>query len=88
MLLDARFEVIGAPYSLLSVSLSASQKLYTRRGTLVGVSGKVENVCEELLLYNEADIQRRNQHSPSSNLSEEPLSAFHFSTNESPPRAQ
>ncbi|RDL31923.1 Altered inheritance of mitochondria protein 24, mitochondrial [Venustampulla echinocandica] len=34
---DARFEVFGAPYSLLSVSLSASQKLYTRRGTLVGV---------------------------------------------------
>lgn len=42
--LDARFEVLGAPYSLLSVSLSASQKLYTRRGTLVGVSGKAENV--------------------------------------------
>jgi hypothetical protein len=42
--LDARFEVIGAPYSLLSVSLSASQRLYTRRGTLVGVSGKAENV--------------------------------------------
>ncbi|THV44859.1 hypothetical protein BGAL_0566g00020 [Botrytis galanthina] len=41
---DARFEVIGAPYSLLSVSLSASQTLYTRRGTLVGVSGKAENV--------------------------------------------
>jgi hypothetical protein len=41
--LDARFEVLGAPYSLLSVSLSASQKLYTRRGTLVGVSGKAEN---------------------------------------------
>lgn len=40
---DARFEVLGAPYSLLSVSLSASQKLYTRRGTLVGVSGKSEN---------------------------------------------
>ena len=43
---DARFEVLGAPYSLLSVSLSASQKLYTRRGTLVGVSGKAENVIE------------------------------------------
>jgi len=41
---DARFEVLGAPFSLLSVSLSASQKLYTRRGTLVGVSGKAENV--------------------------------------------
>ncbi|KJK64752.1 Mitochondrial biogenesis AIM24 [Aspergillus parasiticus SU-1] len=32
---DARFDVIGAPYSLLSVSLSASQNLFTRRGTLV-----------------------------------------------------
>lgn len=42
--LDAQFEVLGAPYSLLSVSLSASQKLYTRRGTLVGVSGNAENV--------------------------------------------
>ncbi|KAI9830237.1 MAG: hypothetical protein M1819_005764 [Sarea resinae] len=40
---DARFEVLGAPYSLLSVSLSASQNLYTRRGTLVGISGKAEN---------------------------------------------
>ncbi|MCJ1376035.1 Altered inheritance of mitochondria protein 24, mitochondrial [Loxospora ochrophaea] len=41
---DAKFEVLGAPYSLLSASLSASQNLYTRRGTLVGVSGKAENV--------------------------------------------
>jgi hypothetical protein len=43
---DARFEVLGAPYSLLSVSLSASQKLYTRTGTLVAVSGKSENVSD------------------------------------------
>lgn len=42
--LDARFEVLGAPYSLLSVSLSASQKLFTRKGTLVAVGGKAENV--------------------------------------------
>lgn len=41
---DARFEVLGTPYSLLSVSLAASQKLYTRRGTLVAVSGKAQNV--------------------------------------------
>ncbi|GAB1194854.1 hypothetical protein APSETT444_004105 [Aspergillus pseudonomiae] len=41
---DARFDVIGAPYSLLSVSLSASQNLFTRRGTLVGLSGKADNV--------------------------------------------
>jgi hypothetical protein len=50
IVLDARFEVLGAPYSLLSVSLSASQKLYTRRGTLVGVSGKAENVGALVLL--------------------------------------
>jgi len=43
-LVDAEFEVLGAQYSLLSVSLSASQKLYTRRGTLVGLTGKAENV--------------------------------------------
>lgn len=43
---DANFEVPGSPYSLLSVSLSASQSLHTRRGTLVGVSGKVENVSD------------------------------------------
>ncbi|KAL3480632.1 mitochondrial biogenesis AIM24-domain-containing protein [Aspergillus californicus] len=45
---DARFDVVGAPYSLLSVSLSASQKLYTRRGTLVGLSGKADNVISTL----------------------------------------
>jgi len=41
---DATFEVLGSPFSLLSVSLSASQILYTRRGSLVGVGGNVENV--------------------------------------------
>ncbi|KAK3935726.1 altered inheritance of mitochondria protein 24, mitochondrial, partial [Diplogelasinospora grovesii] len=45
---DARFEVLGSPYSLLSVSLSASQRLYTRRGTLVSVAGKVENAQSTL----------------------------------------
>ncbi|KAF2402641.1 hypothetical protein EJ06DRAFT_528736 [Trichodelitschia bisporula] len=45
---DARFEVLGAPFSLLSVSLSASQNLYTRRGTLVSVSGKAENTVSTL----------------------------------------
>ncbi|KAG2418052.1 hypothetical protein HFD88_001152 [Aspergillus terreus] len=45
---DARFDVIGAPYSMLSVSLSASQNLYTRRGTLVGLSGKADNVVSTL----------------------------------------
>ncbi|KAI0018202.1 mitochondrial biogenesis AIM24-domain-containing protein [Xylariomycetidae sp. FL0641] len=47
---DARFEVLGSPYSLLSVSLSASQKLYTRRGTLVAVSGKPHNAQSTLSL--------------------------------------
>lgn len=46
-LLDARFEVIGSPYSLLSVSLSASQRLYTRRGTLVAVAGNPDNVSAD-----------------------------------------
>ncbi|KAJ4316559.1 Altered inheritance of mitochondria protein 24, mitochondrial [Neodidymelliopsis sp. IMI 364377] len=47
-LLDAHFEVIGTPFSLLSVSLSASQTLFTRRGTLVGLSGKSENTLSTL----------------------------------------
>ncbi|KAI1634263.1 mitochondrial biogenesis AIM24-domain-containing protein [Biscogniauxia mediterranea] len=47
---DARFEVLGAPYSLLSVSLSASQRLFTRRGTLVAVSGKPQNTQSTLSL--------------------------------------
>ncbi|KAI1181811.1 mitochondrial biogenesis AIM24-domain-containing protein [Nemania serpens] len=45
---DARFEVLGTPYSLLSVTLSASQRLYTRRGTLVAVSGKAQNAQSTL----------------------------------------
>ncbi|MBZ6375851.1 MAG: AIM24 family protein [Kocuria palustris] len=50
MHIDARFDVVGAPYSLLSVSLSASQNLYTRRGTLVGLSGKADNVCDSVIM--------------------------------------
>lgn len=38
MAADATFEVLGSPSSLLSVSLSPSQDLHTRRGTLVGLS--------------------------------------------------
>ncbi|KAF2876620.1 mitochondrial biogenesis AIM24-domain-containing protein [Massariosphaeria phaeospora] len=45
---DARFDVVGSPFSLLSVSLAASQHLYTRRGTLVGLSGKAENTLSTL----------------------------------------
>jgi hypothetical protein len=48
MVTDARFEVLGAPCPLLSISLSASQNLYTRKGTLVGVSGKAENAISTL----------------------------------------
>lgn len=48
--IDARFDVIGAPYSLLSVTLSASQNLYTRRGTLVGLSGKADSVRIDLFV--------------------------------------
>ncbi|KAJ4326870.1 Altered inheritance of mitochondria protein 24, mitochondrial [Fusarium piperis] len=49
---DARFEVLGAPYSLLSVTLSASQKLYTRRGTLVAVAGKPDSAQSTLSILN------------------------------------
>ncbi|ROT38001.1 hypothetical protein SODALDRAFT_296456 [Sodiomyces alkalinus F11] len=45
---DARFEVLGSPQSLLSVTLSPSQQLYTRRGTLVAVTGKAENARSTL----------------------------------------
>ncbi|KAF9874267.1 altered inheritance 24 [Colletotrichum karsti] len=45
---DARFEVLGSPHSLLSVTLSPSQQLYTRRGTLVAVAGKAENAQSTL----------------------------------------
>ncbi|KAF2416526.1 hypothetical protein EJ08DRAFT_99732 [Tothia fuscella] len=45
---DAKFEVLGAPFSLLSVTLSASQNLFTRRGTLVALSGKAENAVSTL----------------------------------------
>jgi hypothetical protein len=87
--LDARFEVLGAPYSLLSVSLSASQKLYTRRGTLVGVSGKAENVRQRRGSCDGTSANswfRHNQHSLCWNLFEEPSSAYRFYTNGSPQR--
>ncbi|TKA44993.1 hypothetical protein B0A54_03285 [Friedmanniomyces endolithicus] len=47
---DARFEVLGNTFSLLSASISASQNLYTRRGTLVGFNGKPENAVSSLSL--------------------------------------
>ncbi len=42
--------MIGTPYSLLSVSLSASQPLHTRRGTLVGLSGDASTAVSTLRL--------------------------------------
>ncbi|CAZ83667.1 unnamed protein product [Tuber melanosporum] len=48
--LDVKFEVLGAPYSLLSVALPASSVLYSRRGTLVGVNGKAGNAVSTLSL--------------------------------------
>lgn len=45
---DASFEILGMPYSLLSVSLAPSQDLYTRRGTLVGLAGPPDNVVSTL----------------------------------------
>lgn len=44
------FEVIGNPYSLLSVTLSPSQPLHTRRGTLVAVSGDPSTTVSTLKL--------------------------------------
>lgn len=45
---DTQFEVLGAPYSLLSVSLPASSNLYTRRGTLLGLNGEPSNTTSTL----------------------------------------
>lgn len=45
---DATFEILGSPYSLLSVSLSPSQDLHTRRGSLVGLSGAPDNTVSSL----------------------------------------
>ncbi|KAI1620355.1 mitochondrial biogenesis AIM24-domain-containing protein [Exophiala viscosa] len=45
---DASFEVLGSPYSLLSVTLSPSQDLYTRRGTLVGFGGGPDGTVSTL----------------------------------------
>ncbi|KAM3431525.1 hypothetical protein NHJ13734_007268 [Beauveria thailandica] len=49
---DARFEVLGSPYSMLSVTLSPSQRLYTRRGTLVALAGNPEDAQSTLSILN------------------------------------
>lgn len=53
---DVQFETLGAPYSLLSVSLPSSATLYSRRGTLVGVNGRVEDARSTLSML--APIRR------------------------------
>ncbi|KAK5312449.1 Altered inheritance of mitochondria protein 24, mitochondrial [Exophiala xenobiotica] len=47
---DATFEVLGSPYSFLSVTLSPSQDLYTRRGTLAGFAGGPDGTVSTLRL--------------------------------------
>lgn len=47
---DARFEVLGSSFSLLSASIAASQNLFTRKGTLVGFNGNAENAVSTLSL--------------------------------------
>ena len=50
--LDAQFKVFGSTGSLLSVSLSALQNLYTRRGTLVALNGQAKDVIDNYeILY-------------------------------------
>ena len=71
---DARFEVLSSPFSLLSASISASQNLYTRKGTLVGFNGKPENVGLILNTLTRSSLilfARPSQPSPSSDLFDE-----------------
>ena len=42
--------MLGSPFSLLSASLTASQNLYTRKGTLVGFNGRAESTVSSLSL--------------------------------------
>lgn len=51
-MIDASFEVLGSPYSLLSVNLSPSQDLYTRRGTLVAFAGEPDSTVSTLRILN------------------------------------
>ncbi|RMZ81331.1 hypothetical protein DV738_g2306, partial [Chaetothyriales sp. CBS 135597] len=46
---DASFEIIGAPYSLLSATVSPSQHLFTRRGTLVGLSTAPSSTPDDVI---------------------------------------
>ena len=82
---DARFEVLSSPFSLLSASISASQNLYTRKGTLVGFNGKPENVGLILDTLARSSLilsARPSQPSPSSGLFDERSSVCRSFTNE------
>ncbi|RMZ87541.1 hypothetical protein DV736_g5227, partial [Chaetothyriales sp. CBS 134916] len=46
---DASFEILGAPYSLLSATVSPSQHLFTRRGTLVGLSSTPSSTPDDVI---------------------------------------
>ncbi|ODQ65239.1 hypothetical protein NADFUDRAFT_83274 [Nadsonia fulvescens var. elongata DSM 6958] len=46
--LTPRFEVLGNPATLINVSLPASSVLYTRRGSIIGINGQIENVSSSL----------------------------------------
>ena len=48
--------MLGSPFSLLSASISASQNLYARKGTLVGFNGTPENVQ-----YNPGTLNNRHR---------------------------
>jgi hypothetical protein len=81
ILSDARFEVLGSPFSLLSASISASQALYTRKGTLVGFSGRAENVRDITICGKvNTDVFRLSLRCPSSSPSEERCSECHSYT--------
>ncbi|KAK9469837.1 mitochondrial biogenesis AIM24-domain-containing protein [Lipomyces arxii] len=43
-----KFEVLGSSASLLNIALPASATLFTRRGTLVGINGQLENATSTL----------------------------------------
>lgn len=87
---DARFEVLGNTFSLLSASISPSQNLYTRKGTLLGFNGKPENVRDgSARRRRERHSNKRDRlcpHSPSSSLSGAPSSASPSYTSEPPRR--
>lgn len=86
---DARFEVLGSTFSLLSASISPSQNLYTRKGTLLGFNGKPENVRRRYTYTGMKNYthpgRRLSPRFLSSSPSAVPSSAYPSSTSEQPP---